>query len=314
MSPQVFQGLQYSQKTDVWSVGVVFINLMIVDYFDLQPASFQCLDPMHVPIPNSDFEQLRDCVCSQMIVLREDQRGTVGDVIENEAFRNHFHLVEAKATAWDYEQAFADLDWQQWQQKVADLNRQVEESKNTNEVINSQLISRQRENDELKQEVEILKGLVTDLCGQMKSLQGKFDEKVAELTCQIEKSKQLQNACSSQLVLRQHENTVLKQELATLKSEFADLRTKQCSKEEEIEALKEQLANNNRNGNGNLDGDFEQRIKAENQQLVDEMKKAFNQQLQREIEKHNRLEEIVDTMKEKIYNVSALKFQKADEN
>ena len=103
MSPQVIKGEGYSYKTDVWSVGLVFIVMMILKpFFDVvKPALFAKLDPGEIPGVPDHFQALRNCICRKMIVLKEDDRASVQQVIDDVAFRNHFPTVEGKALDWN---------------------------------------------------------------------------------------------------------------------------------------------------------------------------------------------------------------------
>ena len=103
MSPQVINGENYSYKTDVWSVGLVFIVMMISKpFFDaVKPVWFVELVPDEIPGVPDHFQALRNCICLKMMILKEDDRASVQQVIDDIAFKKHFPTVGAKANDWN---------------------------------------------------------------------------------------------------------------------------------------------------------------------------------------------------------------------
>ena len=128
MSPQVAEHDEYTNKTDVWSVGWVFYNVMTLEFPNLNPrVSKRKLDATQVPIPNDGFKPLRDCICSRMIVPMEDERSSIDDVIVDSAFRDFYHLTEAKAMSWTYQEAIDEMSDRLLDAKQVQLQNQVDE-------------------------------------------------------------------------------------------------------------------------------------------------------------------------------------------
>ena len=127
MSPEVALFKPYSHKADVWSVGVVYMDLMILEEIEIISETFQRLEPASIVVPN-EFKPLRDYVCNAMVVLGESNRADIDQVIANDLFSNHYQLVDARATAWQREEDLRELNEQLAEVKVAGLNEQLRES------------------------------------------------------------------------------------------------------------------------------------------------------------------------------------------
>ena len=127
MSPQVAKRKEYDYKTDVWSVGWVFYNVMTLQFPFVNPLEFGRLNPADVPIPpNSQYESLRDCICNKMIIPDDKQRGSIADVIADAAFQNFYHLTEAKAISWMYQEAIEEMSDRLLDAKQVHLQNQVD--------------------------------------------------------------------------------------------------------------------------------------------------------------------------------------------
>ena len=175
---------QHSNKTDIWSLGLVFINLIIVDWHNLdQPTDFT--------IPNDSLEALRLCICNKMIVVDDKNRATIGQVIEDEAFRNHFPFVEAKAKAWENEEALDEMKSQHLQQQIEKLTETISNFKN-------ELARKDEQIEELKETISLIKihfeeelakkgKQINDLIGALSNnhQEGNESKKEAEKTSQL---------------------------------------------------------------------------------------------------------------------------------
>ena len=103
MSPQMLGGAVYNNKTDVWSTGIVFIEMMTFKTPTIVLVDFKKLNPKNVPLSNENDTRmvaLRQCICSNMIVGNEEERATVGEIIASPEFRKQFDLVSTKAKEW----------------------------------------------------------------------------------------------------------------------------------------------------------------------------------------------------------------------
>ena len=104
MSPQASNGQEYGQKTDCWSMGVVLVEMLTLEASTINPMDFQPLKPTEIGSSDNP-DALRKCICSKMLVKEENERATVEQIIDDEAFKNHFPAVEAKAKAWESNEA-----------------------------------------------------------------------------------------------------------------------------------------------------------------------------------------------------------------
>ena len=102
MSPQVFLDQRYTNKTDVWSTGVVFLAMLILQRPNVKQYKFEPINPSTVNISDKRLDNFRRCICTKMIVEDEKQRFSVKQVIEHAAFRDHYGQVEKAASDWLY--------------------------------------------------------------------------------------------------------------------------------------------------------------------------------------------------------------------
>ena len=178
MSPQVAKRKSYDHRTDVWSLGWVFYNLITLHFPNVDPYVFVELKPKDVPILGECFETLRDCICSKMIVAEQTQRGSVADVIADKAFDNFYHSAESKAVSWEYQEAIECMsdrileeNHSQLQEKVERVDRKVEKKSQTTDDIKQlekKLLDEISKRQKLEETVELL-------TKQNKELEQKFD-------------------------------------------------------------------------------------------------------------------------------------------
>ena len=100
MSPQVAERLKYTNKTDIWSTGVVFIAMINLQNPFLKLEGFQQLDPAIIKISDERLEPLRQLICLRMVVADEDKRANVDEVIASAIFSSQFEIVSKKAKSW----------------------------------------------------------------------------------------------------------------------------------------------------------------------------------------------------------------------
>ena len=128
MSPQVIKNQLYGTKTDVWSVGLVFLNLATLSDIDVVPATFKRLDRKLLKVPNEQFKPLIDCICKKMVVKEEDDRADIDQLIEHPIFSNYFRIVDSKAKAWLLEEAFGEIGDQYLEKKITDLSEKLKKT------------------------------------------------------------------------------------------------------------------------------------------------------------------------------------------
>ena len=166
MSPQVLKGKGYNKRTDVWSLGLVFIELIILEPHKVETIKFVGpLQPSSIPISDTRLEPIRKCICSKMIVSKDHDRCSVEQVINDVAFRNHFPFVEAKAKAWLYDEALVEMENQQLEMKIVDVEsklrqeldetkKQLDETKVELNVMNKELDQTKTRVDETEKELD----------------------------------------------------------------------------------------------------------------------------------------------------------------
>ena len=105
MSPQVMNFEEYGKGADIWSVGLIFYNILALEEPmlnpKLRPIGFQKLELSDIPqgfCPRGFT--LFKCIYIKMIVFDEKDRATVEQVIDDEAFHGHYQTVEAQALVW----------------------------------------------------------------------------------------------------------------------------------------------------------------------------------------------------------------------
>ena len=102
-SPEMLISHRFGKSTDIWSLGLIFYFILTLD----KPMNNPKLNPFDFNNLNfNDIPQeglcpraitLFDCIFSKMVVLNEEGRATIEEVIENEAFRDFYQAVEIKA-------------------------------------------------------------------------------------------------------------------------------------------------------------------------------------------------------------------------
>ena len=100
MSPQICNQLPYTEKTDIWSSGIVFINIMTLEYPNINPPHFIRLNQSDVADVPDHFKALRDFICSKMVVLREIDRASVDEIIADPVFCSYFQKVHDEELCW----------------------------------------------------------------------------------------------------------------------------------------------------------------------------------------------------------------------
>ena len=100
MSPQVVDRSRYSNKTDIWSTGVVFVEMATLKNPRLQPLQFTKLEPETIVISDTRLKPFRVFICSQMLVANQDDRANIDEVIASPVFNKHYKKVSRRASAW----------------------------------------------------------------------------------------------------------------------------------------------------------------------------------------------------------------------
>ena len=94
----------YNNKTDVWSTGVVFIEMMTLKVPEIVLVDFKALDPKSVQLPNENDDPrlvaLCQFICSKMVVGKERKRASIGEIIASPEFSEQFALVSRQAKEW----------------------------------------------------------------------------------------------------------------------------------------------------------------------------------------------------------------------
>ena len=200
MSPQAASREEYSKKTDVWSLGWVFYNAMTLEFPNLDPQVSKLRpNPFTVSIPNENFKLLRDCICSKMIVVGENQRGSIDDVIADVAFHEFYHSTEAKAKSWEYQEAIEEMTDRMSKSKQVQMQMQMERGdRNLQEQI-----------DGLTKQVETAMQLVTNLTEDLDIKQVQIAATNRELRNEVEERKKLQKTVNELTA----ENKEIKQKL-----------------------------------------------------------------------------------------------------
>ena len=217
ISPQVVEQEEYTNKTDVWSVGWVFYNVMTLEFpnFNRQVSKLK-LDATKVPIPNDGFKPLRDCICSKMIVPEEDERSSIDDVIEDCAFRDFYHLTEAKAVSWTYQEAIDKMSDRLLDAKQVQLTDHFETVENRISSLSEQVETTdhnlQNQINGLTRQVETAVQLVTNFAQELERKQVQIENEVAErekLQTRVEElanqNKELQRKLNLSLQQRQQQ-------------------------------------------------------------------------------------------------------------
>ena len=147
MSPQVMKWEPYGVKTDVWSTGMVFVNVMTLEHpHFINPATFDNINLKDIPISNADLEPLRKCICNRMLVRDEKDRATVEEVSNDDAFQNHFSICEDEADNWQRHEKLREID-HHYQQTMPNVEREKS--------IHYQLVTKE-------ESVEMLRSLVKE--------------------------------------------------------------------------------------------------------------------------------------------------------
>ena len=102
MAPQVLGMIEYGKGADIWSAGLIFYYLLTLDEPKNNPKlkaiNFQKLELSDIPTDGfcSRAFCLFKCIYMKMIVYNEQDRATVEQVIDDEAFHCHYLAVETK--------------------------------------------------------------------------------------------------------------------------------------------------------------------------------------------------------------------------
>ena len=130
MSPQVYKKVKYTGKADIWSLGLIFINLIKLDRHFINPNNFVHLSPKSIAIEGDDrFNLLCHCICSKMVVLYENQRANIDQLIEHEVFHGHFERVDGKAKNWQLNFDLEEIEKQNLKEKIVELKETENELK-----------------------------------------------------------------------------------------------------------------------------------------------------------------------------------------
>ena len=112
-------------------------------------------NPTDFPVVDSKLKALGQCICKKMVVADDKTRASIDQVIGDEAFRDYFPFVEAKAKAWQYEEALDEMENQHLQQQISKLKETISSNKKR---FNKSLSEYKKQLDDslqqLKEEVE----------------------------------------------------------------------------------------------------------------------------------------------------------------
>ena len=96
-SPQVFTSTgDYTYKGDVWSLGVLFLEIITRKVSDLMPSdtsTFTALDIskcIEKTPDDQDLKNLIEILCLKMIVKEEAHRFSLAEVIDHPLLKNHY--------------------------------------------------------------------------------------------------------------------------------------------------------------------------------------------------------------------------------
>ena len=235
MSPQVINRKEYSKKTDVWSLGLVFIELITLEPHKVDPTDFESpLQPSSIAISDDRLKPIRKCICLKMVVLRDQDRCSVKEVIADEAFRNHFPFVDAKAKAWLYDEALVEMENQQLELKIVDVENKLRQN----------LAEKQKQIDETQRELDEMKKQMDEERQERRKMQKSLDksnELISNLQKRVEKLEaQKQN--------QQNQPPVGER----FQAEFEILKNQNKELEQKLQSLEQRwLANDE--GNGRLE-------------------------------------------------------------
>ena len=102
MSPQVYCKENYTYKADVWSLGVLLLEIITRDVKGLLPkdtTNFIEMDKDKIPkfmekIPgerlSNDINDLLKFIREKMVVREENNRASLKEVIDHELFKKHY--------------------------------------------------------------------------------------------------------------------------------------------------------------------------------------------------------------------------------
>ena len=137
MSPQMLGSLEFGKGTDVWSLGLIFYQLLTLDEPrnnpKLNPIDFKRLEISDIPLQWQNCPRafaLFKCIYMKMIVFAEQNRASVEEVMEDEAFDEIRSTEQTKAMGW-----------------------QIDDLQERNELHRQQLKEKQNEIDELKRQL-----------------------------------------------------------------------------------------------------------------------------------------------------------------
>ena len=125
MSPQVFKGDEYTKKADVWSGGLLFLKIMILDSKNLKfkNAKFNQIKRTDFENVQEQFNPLIQCICSQMVVLEEDARSSICELVKGPIFHEHFVHVAEKNRWWTLTAEFREMEDRHSEEKQAMFER-----------------------------------------------------------------------------------------------------------------------------------------------------------------------------------------------
>ena len=103
MSPQVLKRQAYTFKTDVWSSGVVFLNMLTLKLW--KSAIVDKIVASEIAVSDDRLIPVRNCICEEMLVFGEEQRKSVQELIQSPVFHSHYQIVERKAMVWQHDQS-----------------------------------------------------------------------------------------------------------------------------------------------------------------------------------------------------------------
>ena len=133
MSPQVSRGFWYDNKTDIWSMGVTFIEIITLEYPNMTIDGWETPFPIE-RINYQDKQLLPLCrlICSKMLVCNDKKRASIKEVIADEVFKNHFPRVKQEADRWQQEEEALKREHVNQMQETS-LNDQAAKLKADNE-------------------------------------------------------------------------------------------------------------------------------------------------------------------------------------
>ena len=109
MSPEVIEHNGYGKGTDIWSSGLVFYRILILEHpkdnprFKISAISSKKLELSDIPKKGLCRKSIAlfKCIYLKMIVFDEKDRATAETLVEDEAFRDVYKDLEKEELTWE---------------------------------------------------------------------------------------------------------------------------------------------------------------------------------------------------------------------